>query len=316
MEQAANAANLGRDNAVMTHNRTNNFGPTITTIAFVIWGLMPLYFALLPNADIAELFIFRVTIGLPILFFLVYLFDEKEQLHQLLKTPRELLILMPASLFYAISWSSFMWALTHGHILEASLGFFMTPIFNIILGVLLLKERLKSQHYLAIGLAVAGIIYMSVSYGKIPWLALVMGSFFAVYGLLKKFSRAPDISSVCIETLVQLPITIILFFIVGGLPSFLRGSGHEFMLYAVAALVTMLPIIIFSFGVVRTQLSTVGFLQYIEPSLAFIIGYFILKEPLNIATLTGFCFVWTGLIFTILSSFKFKRSRNAENIPS
>ena len=290
----------------MTQHRTNNFGPIMTTLAFVIWGVMPLYFALLPNADIFELFIFRVAIGLPILLMLIHLFGEYKQLKQLLKTPRELLILMTASLLYATSWSAFMWALTHGHVLEASLGFFITPVFNILFGVLLFKEQLKLQHYIAMGLAITGITYMSVSYGQVPWIALSMGSAFAVYGLLKKLSTAPDISAVCVETMTLLPVAIILFFLAGGLPSFLRGSSHEFMLYLVAALVTMLPIIIFSFGIVRTRLSTVGFLQYIEPSLAFFIGFFILKEPLNMVTLTGFYFVWAGLIFTMIPIPTFK----------
>ncbi|WP_108649493.1 EamA family transporter RarD [Dongshaea marina] len=290
-------------------------GLLISALAFIFWGLLPLFYQYLDGINIWELLAQRLLWSV-ILFELIYLaFAPRPSWQQLRNDPAQLGLMVAAGCMMTVSWSVFSWALTHQQVLAASLGYFMTPLFNIAFGVLFFKERLVLQKLLAVILAVTGLIYMLISYGQLPLISLVMGGFFAVYGLMKKKVRYPNMTSLYVENLCLLPFAVGWMLWMGWNHQyqwFFEGDWSVRGLLILCAPMTLLPVLLFSIGVRKTPMSTVGLLQYIEPSLAFVLAIFWFKETPDAVREVGFAFVWAGLLVSLLplsrlSRFKLQR---------
>ncbi len=203
----------------------------------------------------------------------------------------------------AISWTTFTYALTHGQVLAASLGYFINPLFSILLGVLFLRERLVFAEKMAVIFICAGVGYQIWQYGELPILALVMGSAFAVYGLIRKFIRFDVITSLFLEALWLLPIAIAITWWLAshGLSAVTQGDWQIKVLYMLAAPVTIIPLLFFTAAIKRTSLTVIGLAQYIEPTIQFLLAVFLFNELFDWVKGISFSLIWIGLMFCVLA---------------
>lgn len=289
----------------------NWMGPGSAALSFVLWGMLPLYYQFMPEVNMWELLSHRVLWSVVLLGGLFLLLGLSVPWAQLRSEPRQLGLILLAGPVMSISWCMFTWCLTTGQVLATSLAFFMTPLFNIVFAVLFLQEKLTPQKHLAVALALAGLAYMLFSYGELPWFSLIMGANFAFYGLIKKKVRHNAGVSLYLESLVQLPIALLVigYLTWQGSSLFAAGDWSERLLLMGSAPATLLPVGLFCYAVARTRMSTVGLLQYIEPSLAFLLAIFWFGETPDPVKSVGFAFVWAGLLVSLLPLHRFGRRR-------
>ncbi|WP_299790725.1 EamA family transporter RarD [uncultured Shewanella sp.] len=280
-------------------------GNSLAALSFLLWGLMPLYYQFIPGAVINEMLAFRILFSVPFMALVFVLLRRKmPTLKQVLSDKRSLALCGLATLIMCVSWYSFTWAITHGQVLAASLGFFINPLFAIGLGVLFLKDRLTPAQKAAVMLGVAGIGYMVYSYGELPWLALSMGGFFALYGLCKKFIRFDSLTSVTLEAMLLMPFAAlyIIWLWSSDQSVAINGELSQLLLYMGTAPVTLLPLIFFALAISRTSLSMIGLMQYIEPSMHFLLAVLLFNEHFDQVKAISFALIWTGLLLCSLEA--------------
>ncbi|MFM4964570.1 EamA family transporter RarD [Aeromonas bivalvium] len=289
----------------------NGLGTGSAALSFVLWGLLPLYYQFMPEVNMWELLSHRVLWSVILLSALFLLLGVQVPWSRLRSEPRQLGLILLAGPVMSISWCMFTWCLTTGQVLATSLAFFMTPLFNIAFAVIFLKERLTVQKHLAVALALAGLAYMLFSYGELPWFSLIMGANFAFYGLLKKKVHYGPGTSLYLESLVQLPLALLVVGWLGwqGSSTFLAGDWADRLLLMGSAPATLLPVGLFCYGMLRTRMSTVGLLQYIEPSLAFLLALFWFGESPDPVKSVGFAFVWAGLLVSLLPLHRLRQGK-------
>jgi chloramphenicol-sensitive protein RarD len=204
---------------------------------------------------------------------------------------------------------TYIWGVTSGFVVETSLGYFINPLVSVLLGVVFLKERLRIWQWLPIGLAAAGVIFLTWSYGRLPWIALVLAFSFGTYGLLKKTAPASALQGLMVETsLLFIPAIAYLVIVdMQGIGAFGRESLSLTFLLSFAGLATTVPLLLFASGARLIPLSTLGILQYVAPSAQFLLGVMVYREPFDTSKLTGFAIIWLALIFFYLESFWTKR---------
>lgn len=292
--------------------RTTFEGNALALVSFLLWGLLPLYYQYLPNADINEMLAIRLLFSVPfMLLAFIILRKPLPSIQQLMAHKRSIALCGLASLIMCISWYSFTWAITHGQVLAASLGFFINPLFAIALGVLFLGDKLSQAQKWAVILGIAGISYMVFHYGELPWLALLMGGFFALYGLCKKFIHFDSLTSVTIEAALLAPIAAIylIWLIFTDQSSALSGSTTQLLLYIGSAPVTLLPLIFFALAIRATSLSMIGLMQYIEPTMHFLLAVLVFNEHFDQVKAVSFALIWSGLILCSLEALPTLRRR-------
>ncbi|MGF1878503.1 EamA family transporter RarD [Photobacterium frigidiphilum] len=285
--------------------QSHRAGNVLAAFSFVLWGILPLYYHFLPQANTNELLALRIIFSVPVMLLIIMILRQPLPSYSaIINDKRSLVFTVIASVIMCISWYAFTWALTHGQVLAASLGFFINPLFAIAFGVFFLKERLSNAQIAAVVLGIAGISYQVWSYGELPWIALIMGSFFALYGLSKKFIKYNALTSVTIESVILAPFAIAFM-----LWQYLQGSSvalssdiQTLLLYIGSAPVTLAPLIFFALAINRTSLTMVGLMQYIEPSLQFLLAVFLFGEIFDEVKLVSFGFIWLGLLLCTLEA--------------
>ncbi len=267
--------------------------------AFLCWGLLPLYFQYIPNANVFELLSIRILFSIPCIYLWIKLFSAPtKNIWMAMRNKRTLLFCFLAGLFNLISLYCFTWAVTNGQVLAASLGYFITPIFAVIFAVLFLKDRLSGFQMVAVVLSVAGIGCQVLYFRELPWLSIIMGSTFALYGLMKKFANLDAMSIMMIELLTVLPIALVLLFsqMWDNTSVWQSGDLGKMWLYLLSAPITLIPLLLYSIAVERTSLVMVGFIQYIEPSLQFLLAVIVFGEVLLRVNVLSFGLIWLGLL--------------------
>ena len=280
----------------MTQSKKGN---ALAALAFVFWGMLPLYYQLLPNADTKELLALRLIASLPIMLLLAkFAGAGTASLATIFADKKSLFMCFVSTALMSVSWYAFIWALTHGQVLAASLGFFITPLFVILFGVLFLREKLSAGQQLAVLFGLAGLGFQIWQYGELPWISLVMGGVFALYGLAKKWVRYDAITSVTVETAWLVPAALIymIWQIADGSSAAINGGTTTFMLYLGAAPMTLIPVLLFSMAVRYTSLTMVGIFQYIEPSLQFVLALLVFGEAFDGIKAISFALIWCGLL--------------------
>ncbi|MDR0806108.1 MAG: EamA family transporter RarD [Enterobacteriaceae bacterium] len=281
-------------------------GSALAIFSYVLWGITPLFYRLLPEASPFELLSQRVLWSVPLLLLIRLLFKQRTRWHAVWQDKRSLLLCLLGTSIMAISWCTFTYAMTHGQVLAVSLGYFINPLFSILLGIIFLHECLKPAEKLAVLFAVAGVSYQLWQYGQLPMLALVMGSSFALYGLVRKFVRYDTFTALTIETLWLVPLAI-------GLMIWLSASGEgtlddadtiTHIYYALTAPVTILPLLFFTTAVKRTSLTIIGLLQYIEPTIQFLLAIFLFHELFDLVKAVSFSLIWIGLLLCMSGELK------------
>ncbi|MBN6363614.1 EamA family transporter RarD [Providencia huaxiensis] len=278
-------------------------GVALAIFSYILWGITPLFYRLLPGAEPLELLAERLIWSIPILFFVRLIIKNKSLWCQVWSDKRSIILCLFSSSVMAISWTTFTYALTHGQVLAASLGYFINPLFSILLGVLFLRERLVFAEKMAVIFICAGVGYQIWQYGELPILALVMGSAFAIYGLIRKFIRFDVITSLFLEALWLLPIAIAItwWLVSNGLSEVAQGDWQIKILYMLAAPVTIIPLLFFTAAIKRTSLTVIGLAQYIEPTIQFLLAVFLFNELFDWVKGISFSLIWVGLMFCVFA---------------
>ncbi|EFH5467776.1 EamA family transporter RarD [Escherichia coli] len=275
-------------------------GPLVVVMAFVLWGLTPLFYQYLSGGVLTHILIYRVIFSIPLLLAIRLLFHRRTLFRDLLRDKRSFISCMIAGLLMIISWSSFIYALTNHQVLDASLGYFINPLFVILLGCVVLKERLTLFQMIAVFSGACGLLFQLLSTHNLPVLALIMGFSFALYGLTRKFIHYDAITSITLETFWSLPVSLILFIYTG--PDVPASYGIPPILYIMTAPVTIIPLVLFAFALNHTSLIVTGLAQYIEPSMQFLLAVFIFGEAIHYDELFCFSAVWFGLLLCIIEN--------------
>ena len=287
-----------------------NSGVTAALLAYGLWGLMPLYFRLMAPATAIEVVAHRIVWSLALLLLWLGVRGQLGPLWRRLDA-RLLARLALAALLVSINWLTYVWAVTHGRTLDASLGYFLLPLFNVALGVLLLGERLTRGEWIGVMLAALGVGYLALVSPRLPWVALVLAASFGVYGLVKKQTELPAAEGMALETgLIALPALAVLGWLAtrGQLAFGQAGAGTDALLIS-TGLMTTVPLVAFAYAAQRLDLATLGMLQYLSPTLQFLLGVFVLHEPMDARRLAGFAAVWLGLLVFSAGAYRRHRTR-------
>ncbi|WP_030989103.1 EamA family transporter RarD [Streptomyces sp. NRRL WC-3744] len=266
--------------------------------AYGMWGLVPLFWPLLKPAGALEILAHRMVWSLVFVAAALLFVRRWAWAGELLRQPRRLGLIAVAAAVITVNWGVYIWAVNAGHVVEASLGYFINPLVTIAMGVLLLKERLRPVQWAAVGVGLAAVVVLTVGYGRPPWISLCLAFSFATYGLVKKKVDLGGVESLAAETAIQfLPaLGYLLWLTAHGEASFLNeGAGHAALL-ASTGIVTALPLVCFGAAAIRVPLSTLGLLQYLAPIFQFLLGVLYFHEAMPAERWAGFALVWLALI--------------------
>jgi chloramphenicol-sensitive protein RarD len=283
--------------------------------AFLIWGLSPVYWKALQTVPALEIVTHRVVWSFLFLMLLTLVQRRWSEFKRVLQRPRTLLILTLTTALVSCNWLLYIWAVNAGYMLQASLGYYINPLVNVLLGMVFLKERLRRPQTLAVVLACAAVVYRTVSFGELPWIALTLGFTFGLYGLIRKVAPVSSLVGLTVETLLLTAPGVIylamlefqaagaLFHVSRSLDMLLIGTG----------VFTAVPLLFFNLGARRINLSTVGLMQYIAPSGMFLLAVLAYGEPFTMAQVWTFVLIWTALaIYSTDSVRTYRRTKRGD----
>ena len=280
--------------------------------AYGMWGAFPLYWPLLEPAGAVELLAHRVAWTAVVMVVLVVAFRLRSSFLGLLRTPRTRWLLVLASVLISVNWGTFIWGVNNEHVVETSLGYFINPLVTVLAGVVVLGERLRPLQWTALGLAALAVAGLTWDYGRPPWVALTLAFSFAAYGLVRKKADVGAVEGLAVETAVVTPVAVgyLVWLQLAGQSHAFDDPPWHFLLLATSGAVTAVPLILFGAAATRVPLTTLGLLQYVAPTLQFLLGVALLGEPMPTARLVGFAVIWASLvIFTFDSARQRHRSR-------
>jgi chloramphenicol-sensitive protein RarD len=268
--------------------------------AYTMWGIAPIYFKALTHIPAAEILMHRVIWSVAVLVVLIVGLKQLGKVRTALKSKRVVATLLLAGFLLAGNWLLFIWAVNNNYMLEASLGYFINPLINVFLGRLFLGEQLRPVQKVAVVIAIIGVGLLVISYGQLPWIALTLACSFSVYGLLRKQVNVDSMPGLFIETSMMLPVALIYCVFFATVTADLTENSSQLnSLLLFAGILTTAPLLCFTAAAKRIKYSTLGMVQYIGPSLMFLLATVVYKEPLSQARLLTFVLVWTALaIFT------------------
>lgn len=272
-------------------------GGVYALLAYLTWGLMPAYWKLLPELPALELIAHRVLWSVFVTGALVLAFRRGRELRATLTDTRRIGVLLVTSLLVSVNWLIFVWAVLNGHVLESSLGYFINPLFNVLLGVLLLKERLRPLQALAVALAAAGVLNQGWQLQALPWISLALAASFGAYGLIRKLAPIEPLVGLTVETLLLAPLAVagLLWLEARGLGHFGHGSTGRDVIIIGAGLITALPLLWFANAAKRLRLSTLGFFQYLAPSVQLALAVLAYGEAFTAVHAVTFGCIWAAL---------------------
>ena len=277
--------------------------------AYLLWGFFPLFFKLIAIVPPLQILAHRFLWSFIFLIIVVLVLKQFSFIRASINK-RILVSYFLAGVILAINWGTYVYAVNSGHVLESSLGYFINPMVSVLLGVIFLKEKLRLGQWIPVGLAGVGVLYLTVVFGSIPWISLVLAFSFGLYGLIKKLSPLDSLPGLTLETgLLFLPAVLFLGLQEGnGVGSFGHTGWYIGLLLSASGIVTAIPLLLFSAGTKRINLTTIGILQYITPTIQFLLGTFVFKEPFDMHRLVGFILIWIGLIIFTTETIHFQRN--------
>ncbi len=267
-------------------------------LAFLCWGLFPLYFHAISEVPPLQIMVHRVLWSLMFLAIVLTVRSQWKWLVALRHQPRVILSFAVSALLLSGNWLLYIWAVNSGHVIEASLGYFINPLVNVMLGYLVLKERLRSVQWAAIGLAALGVLWLTWQAGHMPWIALVLAASFGGYGLMRKTAQLGALEGLSFETLILFPFALayLVWLTMHGENSFLTTpSDTTRWLLVASGPITAIPLLLFASGARKIPLSVLGLLQYIGPTIQLSLGVFVFHEAFTRERLIGFALIWMAL---------------------
>ena len=287
---------------------------TITSIsAYLLWGFFPIYWKQLAHVPSTQIAAHRAIWCFVFLVFVVLVRRRWSEVKHTLSSFSRTRTFLFSALFLGVNWLVFIWAVNANHLVEISLGYFINPLVTVCLGVVVLKERLDRRQAVSVGLAFVGVLYLTLRYGRVPWIALVLALSFAIYGILRKTATAESMVGLSLEMGILTPLALVYLFGVGvkGSGAFLSTGITSDVLLMAAGVVTAVPLLLFAHGVRRIRYSTAGLLQYIAPTCQLILAVFLYGEPFAFANAVSFGFVWAAVVLYSISSLSSFRTRMA-----
>jgi len=278
-----------------------NRGIAYASAAYLLWGVFPIYFKALLGVAPLEILAHRIVWSLAVCAALLLLLRRLRWLAELRRQPRVLLWFVGSSVAVAINWFVYIWAVNSGRVVDASLGYFINPLVNVLIGAVFLHERLRRAQWTAVGVAAAGVLWLTWQAGAVPWIGLVLGLSFGIYGLLRKTAALGAIEGLTLETVLLAPIAAayLIWLVQAGQSEFANGGASTRLLLLAAGPVTAAPLLLFAAGARRIPFSTLGLLQYLGPSLQLLIGVWLYDEPFAERAF-GYALIWIALaVFSI-----------------
>lgn len=282
---------------IASQKSTTRSGVYNALAAYFMWGIAPLYFKLLIELSAGEILIHRIVWSSLFIFLLVLITKKWSVLVQLCQQPKIIAKLAVSAIFLAVNWLLFIWAINNDHLLDASLGYFINPLFNVVLGMLFFSERLRRNQIIAVGLALFGVLVQLFTVGSVPLISIALASSFAIYGVLRKKMHVDSLVGLLIESVLMLPVAIFywIYFVDSPTANLALNSSTLNFTLVMAGVVTTAPLLCFTAAAKRLTLSSLGFFQYLGPSIMFLLATFYYSEPLYMAELITFIFIWTAL---------------------
>lgn len=279
-----------------------NHGILYAVLSYVAWGVFPLYFRQVAHVPALEVVMHRTLWSLVFVALVLVARRQLAWLGALRRQPRVLATCALSAVLLAGNWLVYVWAVTHGHVVDASLGYFMLPLVNVAMGYLFLHERPRPVQWVALALAAAGVAWLTWQTGRLPWIALALALSFAVYGLLRKTAVLGSLEGLSLETALLAPLALACLAWWGwqGTAAWVRADAVELAWLIAAGPVTAVPLLLFAAGARRIPLATMGVLQYISPSLQFATGVWLFGEAVQPARFAGFVLIWAALLLFTL----------------
>lgn len=285
--------------------------------AHLLWGILPIYWRFIHGISAFEILAYRIILAMVFMILMIFVLKKsqalKHDINQLVAHPIQLVAIIIAGYVITINWGTFIWAVSNGYVLQTSLGYYINPLVSVLLAFIFLKERFNTFETLAIVSAAIGVIYMTMKIGEFPIISLMLAFSFGIYGLLKKLVRVEAMSGIAIECIVTAPAGLIYIIYLWQAHQSSVGLNMSTFLLLFSGAVTAVPLILFSAGARRIPLSLTGFIQYVSPTIIFLLGIFVFKETFDIHQFITFIFIWIGIaLYSISQYIKMKRSPRPE----
>lgn len=287
-------------------------GVIFALAAYTFWGIAPVYFKLVKQVPAFEILAHRIIWAFVLVLILIIAMRRMDRILPIVRSPKLIIRLTIATLLLGGNWFLFIWAINTDHLLDASLGYYINPLLNVAIGMIFFGEKMRRLQLVAIALAVTGVAIQVITFGAVPWVALALASSFATYGAIRKRLPVDSISGLWLETAILTPVMLsyLLFFANSTASDLSANSWQLNALLVAAGLVTTVPLLCFTAAAQRIRYSTLGFFQYIAPSLMFLLAVLAYGEPLQESKLVTFVIIWSALaLYTIDSVVKRQRSR-------
>ncbi|WP_082130127.1 EamA family transporter RarD [Aneurinibacillus tyrosinisolvens] len=284
-------------------------------VTYVVWGLLPLYWHLLKDVPSGQILAHRIFWSFIFVAILLFFYKRWGQLKEAAASRTNRLSILACSLLISANWFIYIWAVNNNHVIETSMGYYINPLFSVALGLIVLKERLSRVQIFSLVLAAIGVAIMVIQFGKMPWIALSLAVTFGFYGLAKKMLKVDAMVGLALETIFVMPVA--LFYLASletsGTGAFGQSSLGAMLLMIGSGVATALPLLWFAEGAKRVPLSTMGFIQYVSPTITLTLGVFIFKEAFTATHAVSFGFIWCGLLLYSLSYTKFMHGLQAKS---
>ncbi|MEJ2749484.1 MAG: EamA family transporter RarD, partial [Anaerolineae bacterium] len=286
--------------------------------AYTLWGFLPIFWKALHSVPALEILAHRMVWSLTFVLVVLTLKRRWTWLKPALHSRRTLITFLATGALLSLNWFTYIWAVNAGYIVESSLGYFINPLVNVLLGVIFLGERMRGWQWTAVSLAAVGVLYLTFHYGSLPWIALTLAFSFGFYGLLRKTAPLEALEGLGMETAVMFvpAVSYLIYLELTGRAAFGHGSWTTTFLLLLAGVVTAVPLWLFALGARRVTLVTRGLLQYIAPTLQFLIGVFVYNEPFSRAQMLGFSIIWLALLLYSAESVVTARKRRGYGLVS
>lgn len=275
-----------------------NTGILYAALAYIAWGLFPLYFKQVADVPSLEVVMHRTLWSLVFVFGVLMVRRQWSWMGTVLRQPKVLAAFVLSAMLLSGNWLTYVWAVQNQHVVDASLGYFILPLVNVALGFVFLRERPRSGQWMAVAVAAAGVLWLAVQAGRLPWIALVLALSFGFYGLLRKVAVLGALEGLSLETLVLAPVAAVVlgWWAWQGQGALVQGTPATVGWLLLAGPMTAVPLLLFAAGARLIPMSSLGILQYISPSLQFALGVWLFHEPFEPARLVGFVLIWAALL--------------------
>ena len=294
-------------------------GLVYAALAYVLWGLFPIYFHALARVDAFQIVLHRSLWSFIFVWAALVAMRRLQWVPAVVRQPRLVAQFVLSALLLSANWLLYVWAVNHGHVVEASLGYFVTPLVNVLLGTCVLKERPRRLQWIAVAVAACGVLWLTLTLGRPPWIALGLAGSFGSYGLLRKTAPLGALEGLAVETAVLAPVALVVLAWMsaphGGLPGLFAGmDGATVGWLLFAGPLTAIPLLLFAAGARRITMATLGTLQYLSPTIQFLLGVTWFGEPLQGTRLVGFVLIWLALGVYSADGFLWMRRQRAGGI--